>query len=62
MAMILYERGLLELEAPVIGVVPEFMADSCGELDARRRDVTFRMLLAHSSGLPAYKKLFLKAH
>jgi serine-type D-Ala-D-Ala carboxypeptidase len=62
MAMILYERGLLELEAPVIGVVPEFMADSCGELDSRRRDVTFRTLLAHSSGLPAYEKLFLKQH
>ena len=62
MAMILYERGLLELETPVIGVVPEFMADTCGELDARRGDVTFRMLLAHSSGLPAYEKLFLNAH
>jgi CubicO group peptidase (beta-lactamase class C family) len=62
MAMILYERGLLELEAPVIGVIPEFMADSCGELDPRRRDVTFRMLLTHSSGLPAYEKLFLKQH
>jgi CubicO group peptidase (beta-lactamase class C family) len=59
---ILYERGLLELEAPVIGVVPEFMADSCDEPDPHRRDVTFRMLLAHSSGLPAYEKLFLKAH
>jgi CubicO group peptidase (beta-lactamase class C family) len=62
MAMLLYERGLLELETPVIGVVPEFMADSCGEPDSRRRDVTFRMLLAHSSGLPAYEKLFLQAH
>jgi CubicO group peptidase (beta-lactamase class C family) len=62
MAMILHERGLLELEAPVVGVVPEFMADECGEPDPRRRDVTFRMLLAHSSGLPAYEKLFLKAH
>ena len=62
MAMILYERGLLELETPVIGVVPEFMADTCEEPDPRRRDVTFRMLLAHSSGLPAYEKLFLKAH
>jgi serine-type D-Ala-D-Ala carboxypeptidase len=61
MAMILYERGLLELEAPLIGIVPEFMADTCGEPDPRRRDVTFRMLLAHSSGLPAYEKLFLKA-
>jgi len=60
-AAILYERGLLELEAPVIGIIPEFMADSCGKPDPRRRDVSFRMLLAHSSGLPAYEKLFLKA-
>jgi len=56
MAMVLYERGLLELEAPVSGTVPEFLTGN-----ARRRDVTFRMLLAHSSGLPAYEKLFLKA-
>jgi serine-type D-Ala-D-Ala carboxypeptidase len=56
MAMILYERGLLELEAPVSGTIPEFLTD-----DERRHAVTFRMLLAHSSGLPAYEKLFLKA-
>jgi serine-type D-Ala-D-Ala carboxypeptidase len=62
MAMILYQRGQLELEAPVVGVVPEFKADSSGSPDPRRPDVTFRMLLAHSSGLPAYEKLFLKAH
>jgi serine-type D-Ala-D-Ala carboxypeptidase len=62
MAMILYERGLLDLDATVAGVVPEFLADSCGDADARRRDVTFRMLLAHNSGLPAYEKLFLEAH
>ena len=62
MAMILYERGLLELDATVGGTVPEFPADSSGELDRRRRDVSFRMLLAHCSGLPAYGKLFLKAH
>jgi serine-type D-Ala-D-Ala carboxypeptidase len=61
MAMILYERGLLELDAPIIGTIPEFLIDSCGEPDARRRDVTFRMILAHSSGLPAYEKLFLQA-
>jgi CubicO group peptidase (beta-lactamase class C family) len=61
MAAILYERGLLELDAPVIGAVPEFLADSCGDVDLRRRDVTFRMLLSHSSGLPAYEKLFLQA-
>src|SRR4029077_10327939 len=57
MAMLLYERGLLELEAPVSGAVPEFLTGN----DPRRREVTFRMLLAHSSGLPAYEKLFLKA-
>jgi len=61
-AMLLYQRGLLELDAPVAGTVPEFLADSCGEPDVRRRDVTFRMLLAHSSGLPAYEKLFLKTN
>jgi CubicO group peptidase (beta-lactamase class C family) len=38
------------------------MADANGKPDPRRRDVTFRMLLAHSSGLPAYEKLFLGAH
>jgi len=57
MAMILYEGGLLELDAPVSGAVPEFLTGN----DPRRREVTFRMLLAHSSGLPAYEKLFLKA-
>jgi CubicO group peptidase (beta-lactamase class C family) len=56
MAMILYERGLLDLEMPVVSAVPEFAGD-----DERRRDVTVRMLLAHSSGLPAYEKLFLSA-
>jgi len=60
MAMILYERGLLELDAPISGTIPEFLTDPAR--DPRRRDVTFRMLLAHSSGLPAYEKLFLKAH
>jgi CubicO group peptidase (beta-lactamase class C family) len=60
MAMILYERGMLELGAPVIGIVPEFKDDS-GQSDPRRRKVTLRMLLAHCSGLPAYEKLFFKA-
>ena len=53
MAMILYERGELELEAPVCHVLPHICAT-----DARRRDITFRMLLAHSSGLPGYVRLF----
>jgi serine-type D-Ala-D-Ala carboxypeptidase len=56
MAMILYERGLLDLEAPVAGAVPEFATD-----DSRRRDITFRMLLSHCSGLPAHEKLYLTA-
>lgn len=55
-AMILYERGLLDLEAPVVGIIPEFASD-----DPRRKEVALRMLLAHSSGLPAYEKLFLGA-
>jgi CubicO group peptidase (beta-lactamase class C family) len=58
MAMILYERGLLDLEIPVTAIVPEFAA---AEPTGNRRDITFRMLLAHSSGLPAYEKLFLRA-
>ncbi len=60
-AMILYERGLVDLDAPVVGIVPEFAEVGAGGGDARRRTVTLRMLLAHSSGLPAYEKLFLKA-
>jgi len=56
MAMILYERGLLDLETPVAAIVPEFAHD-----DDIRREITVRMLLAHSSGLPAYEKLFLHA-
>ncbi len=54
-AMLLYQRGLLDLEAPVVAVVPEFARN-----DPRCGKVSFRMLLAHSSGLPAYEKLFLK--
>jgi CubicO group peptidase (beta-lactamase class C family) len=55
MAMILYERGVLDLDAPVSAIVPEFASG-----EPRRGEVTLRMLLAHSSGLPAYEKLFLR--
>jgi serine-type D-Ala-D-Ala carboxypeptidase len=55
--MILYQRGQLDLEQPVRDVVPAFSGD-----DSRRNLVTFRMLLAHSSGLPAYVKLFESSH
>jgi CubicO group peptidase (beta-lactamase class C family) len=62
MAMLLYDRGLLHLESPVAAIIPEFTAASPeSKEDSRRRDTTLHMLLAHSSGLPAYEKLFLKA-
>ncbi len=54
--MILYDRGLLDLEMPVVGVLPEFAGE-----DKRRGEVSLRMLLAHTSGLPAYEKLYLRA-
>jgi CubicO group peptidase (beta-lactamase class C family) len=56
LAMILYERGLLDLEMPIAGVLREFLSD-----DPTRKEITFRQLLAHSSGLPAYERLFLRA-
>jgi CubicO group peptidase (beta-lactamase class C family) len=57
--MILYDRGLFTLDRPLVELLPEF----AGQQDAaRRRQVTLRMLLAHSSGLPAYVKLFQTAH
>jgi len=59
MAMILYQRGLLDLDAPVAAIVPEFISDSAK--DPRRHNITLRQLLTHSSGLPAYEKLYLKA-
>jgi CubicO group peptidase (beta-lactamase class C family) len=55
-AAILYERGVLDLEMPLVSVVPEFSND-----DARRNDITFHNLLAHSSGLPAYERLYQRA-
>jgi serine-type D-Ala-D-Ala carboxypeptidase len=61
MAMILYDRAVLDLDAPVIGVIPEFSIDTSRNSDLRRHQVTLRMLLAHSSGLPAYEKLFQTA-
>jgi len=46
----------------VQSAIPEFISASPeAREDSRRREVTLHMLLAHSSGLPAYEKLFLKA-
>jgi CubicO group peptidase (beta-lactamase class C family) len=62
MAMGLYERGLLDLDAPVAGIVPEFVSASPEtKHDPRRQAVTVRMLLAHTSGLAAHEKFYLQA-
>jgi len=63
MAMILYERDLLLLDASVADLLPEFglTPDGKPSPDARRHQVTVRMLLAHSAGLADYEKLFLRA-
>ena len=55
MAMLLYERRQLALDQPVADLVPEFTSS---HNDHRRQQVTLRMLMAHSSGLPAYIRLF----
>ncbi len=62
MAMILFERGSLKLETPVAQLLPEFVTLSPPHQKPKREAVTVRMLLAHSSGLPAYEKLFEFAH
>ncbi len=43
---------------PVAQLLPEFVTLSPPHQRAKREAVTLRMLLAHSSGLPAYEKLF----
>jgi len=54
-AAILYERGRIALEAPVIGYVPEFAGTPMHE------DITVRHLLSHSSGLHVQARLWGEA-
>jgi serine-type D-Ala-D-Ala carboxypeptidase len=54
--MQLYEREKLGLDAPLTEWLPEFAA--ANRSDRRREQVTVRMLLEHSSGLPGYARLF----
>ncbi len=83
MAMLLFERGQLPLDAPVADLLPHFAdigsepsgpfkpsfglggvvpTDSFKDTQrAWRQSVTVAMLLAHSSGLPAHRKLYLEA-
>jgi serine-type D-Ala-D-Ala carboxypeptidase len=55
-AMVLHERGVLDLNARLGDILPGFVI-GMGPGSGKER-VTLRMLLAHSSGLPAYVKLF----
>ncbi len=56
MAMLLYQAGKLALDCPIVDWLPGFAQDE-GPGGPRSR-VTVRMLLAHSSGLPGYARLF----
>ncbi|MDZ7290563.1 MAG: serine hydrolase [candidate division KSB1 bacterium] len=53
--MLLYERGLLDLDAPVQKFLPEFLGPG-------KEKVTIRHLLTHSSGLAAFRRYFADHH
>ena len=55
-AMLLYQRGLLDLDIPLGEILPGFVVGRDPGEHARR--VTIRHLLAHTSGLPGYVPLF----
>ncbi|HEY1768229.1 MAG TPA: serine hydrolase [Terracidiphilus sp.] len=59
MAMLLFERGRLNLEVPLGALLPDFLAERPADDPARA--VTLRNLLAHNSGLPGYVELFRTA-
>jgi serine-type D-Ala-D-Ala carboxypeptidase len=58
-AMLLYQRGQLDLNAKLGDLLPEFVSGR--RADDLARNVTVRHLLAHSSGLPAYVEFFKTA-
>jgi CubicO group peptidase (beta-lactamase class C family) len=56
LAMLLYQRGKLPLDQPLVHILPAFaQGEAAG---SARQQVTLRMLLAHASGLPGYVRLF----
>jgi CubicO group peptidase (beta-lactamase class C family) len=59
-AMLLHQRGVLDLDTPVGELLPGFVVGRPPGTPARH--VTLRHLLAHSSGLPAYVEFFRTAH
>ncbi len=58
-AMLLYQRGLLDLERPLGDLLPGFVVGRAPGDYARY--VTLRHLLAHNSGLPGYADFFRMA-
>ncbi|MBN2450018.1 MAG: beta-lactamase family protein [Lentisphaeria bacterium] len=56
LAMRLHDAGLLDLDQPLAEILPEF-ATAVPDQRRERHRVTFRHLLAHASGLPAYAPL-----
>ena len=50
-ALMLADRGLLDLDAPVMKYWPEFAANG-------KEDVRVRHLLSHSAGLPGFSRPF----
>ena len=59
-AMLLYQRGRLDLDMPVAELLPGFVVGRPPGNGARH--VTLRHLLAHSSGLPGYVEFFRTAN
>ena len=58
-AMLLYQRGQLDLEVSLGDLLPGFVAGRAA--DDRARRVKLRHLLAHNSGLPGYVEFFHEA-
>ncbi len=58
-AMLLHQRGTLDLDTLLGDLLPEFVAGRAAE--DRARIITLRHLLAHNSGLPGYVEFFRTA-
>ncbi len=58
-AMLLQQRGVLDLDEPLSALLPNFIAGRAPDDPAR--EVKIRHLLAHNSGLPGYVELFRTA-
>jgi serine-type D-Ala-D-Ala carboxypeptidase len=55
-AMLMYQRGMLDLDTPLGELLPGFVVGR--ESGSLARKVTLRHLLAHNSGLPGYVEFF----